>query len=105
MIDELDRALVPDEPGAAPDDGDQPLDAYAAAIVDARLGRPARDLLEATVVLEAWSGRSASSAMTAARGLIDLDGPPLKSTSKVEPEEEREQQSVLAEGVTLVLLI
>ena len=56
-------------------------------------------------MLEAWSGRSASAAMTAARGMIDLDGPPLKSTSKVDPDEEREQQSVLAEGVTLVLLI
>lgn len=106
MIDGANQERVPGENGAGQDDGDNGhLDAYAAAIVDARLGRPARDLLEATVVLEAWSGRSASSAMTAARGLIDLDGPPLRSTSKVEPDEEHEQQSVLAEGVTLVLLI
>ena len=106
MIDEAAHPQVPGESGAGADDGgDGQLDAYAAAIVDARLGRPARDLLEATVVLEAWSGRSASAAMTAARGLIDLDGPPLKSTSKVDPTEDREQQSVLAEGITLVLLI
>jgi hypothetical protein len=106
VIDGANQERVPGENGAGQDDGDNGhLDAYAAAIVDARLGRPARDLLEATVVLEAWSGRSASSAMTAARGLIDLDGPPLRSTSKVEPDEEHEQQSVLAEGVTLVLLI
>jgi hypothetical protein len=96
----------PGEGRAIGDDGElKRLDTYDAAIVDARLGRPARDLLEATVVLEAWSGRSAAAAMTAARGLIDLDGPPLQSTSKVDPTEDREQQSVLAEGITLVLLI
>jgi hypothetical protein len=96
----------PGEGRAIGDDGElKRLRTYDAAIVDARLGRPARDLLEATVVLEAWSGRSAAAAMTAARGLIDLDGPPLQSTSKVDPTEDREQQSVLAEGITLVLLI
>ena len=106
MIDGADHLPVPGKNAVGEDDGDNGrLNAYDAAIVDARLGRPARDLLEATVVLEAWSGRSASAAMTAARGLIDLDGPPLKSTSKVDPTEEREQQSVLAEGITLVLLI
>ena len=106
MIDGSLRDRVAGESGAGEDDGaNGRLDAYAAAIVNARLGRPARDLLEATVVLEAWSGRSAAAAMSAARGLIDLDGPPLRSTSKVDPTEDREQQSVLAEGITLVLLI
>jgi hypothetical protein len=106
VIDGASHQPVPAENDAAEGDGDNGhLDAYAAAIIDARLGRPARDLLEATVVLEAWSGRPAAEAMAAARGLIDLDGPPLTSTSKVDPTEEREQQSVLAEGVTLVLLI
>jgi hypothetical protein len=106
VIDGAGHLPVPGKNAVGDDDGDNGrLNAYDAAIVDARLGRPARDLLEATVVLEAWSGRSASAAMTDARGLIDLDGPPLKSTSKVDPTEEREQQSVLAEGITLVLLI
>jgi hypothetical protein len=80
-------------------------DAYANAIVEARLGRPARDVLEATVVLEAWAGKAARPAMSTARDLIDLDGPPLQSRSKLEPTEDREQQSVTAEGITLVLLI
>jgi hypothetical protein len=80
-------------------------DAYAKAIVEARLGRPARDVLEATVVLEAWAGKPARPAMSAARGLISLDSPPLQSRSKIEPTEDREQQSVMAEGITLVLLI
>src|ERR1700727_87917 len=78
---------------------------YDGAIVEARLGRPARDVLEATVALEAWGGKSALPAMSAARGLIDLHGPPLQSRTKQEPTEDREQASVLAEGVTLVLLI
>jgi hypothetical protein len=78
---------------------------YDRAIVEARLGRPARDVLEATVALEAWGGKSALPAMSAARGLINLDSPPLQSRTKVEPTEDREQESVIAEGVTLVLLI
>jgi hypothetical protein len=106
MIDGAGHERDADGGLTAEDDGDVASpDAYAAAIINARLGRPARDLLEATVVLEAWSGRSASAAMTTARGLVDLDGPPLRSTSKVDPTEDREQQSVLAEGITLVLLI
>ena len=75
MIDEAELRVLPGADGAGADENGNGLDAYAAAIVDARLGRPARDLLEATVVLEAWSGRSASAAMSAARGVIDLDGP------------------------------
>jgi hypothetical protein len=82
-----------------------PSNGYDSAIVEARLGRPARDVLEATVALEAWGGKSALPAMSAARGLINLDSPPLQSRTKVEPTEDREQESVVAEGVTLVLLI
>ena len=82
-----------------------PASGYDHAIVEARLGRPARDVLEATVALEAWEGKSALPAMSAARGLINLDSPPLQSRTKVEPTEDREQESVIAEGVTLVLLI
>ena len=43
-------------------------DRYAEAVLDARLGREARDVLEATVVLEAWTGRPAS-APWATRGV------------------------------------
>ena len=37
--------------------GIAPRERYAEAVIDARLGRHARDVLEATVVLEAWTGR------------------------------------------------
>lgn len=80
-------------------------DPHAEAVVEARLGRPARDLLEATVVLEAWIGTPARHALTAARDLLDLDGPPLHARTNVEPSDDHEQRSVVAEGITLVLLI
>jgi hypothetical protein len=43
-------------------------------IVEARLGRPPQDMLEAAVVLEAWAGVPAQSALAAARAL--MSGPP-----------------------------
>jgi hypothetical protein len=39
-------------------------------IVEARLGRPPQDMLEAAVVLEAWAGVPAPSALTSARALM-----------------------------------
>ena len=43
--------------------------------------------------------------MSSAQRLVDLDGPPERATSQLEPTEDSEQHSVIAEGVTLVLLI
>lgn len=82
-----------------------PGESYSEAVVDARLGRHARDVLEATVVLEAWTGRPAQSAMKSARHLVVIDGPPERATSEIETAEDSVQHSVIAEGVTLVLLI
>ncbi len=79
-------------------------DAHAEAVIEARLGRPARDVLEATVVLEAWIGTPARNALTTARELLRIDSPPLHARSSIDPDD-REQRSVLAEGITLVLLI
>ena len=39
-------------------------------LVEARLGRPPQDMLEAAVVLEAWAGVPAQSALAAARELM-----------------------------------
>src|SRR5215471_13205751 len=80
-------------------------DTYAKSVLDARLGRPPRDVLEATVVLEAWTGRPAKDAMSSAADLVRLDGPPVKALSRVDPFADSERTSVIAEGVTLVLLI
>lgn len=80
-------------------------DPYAQSVLDARLGRPARDVLEATVVLEAWTGRPAQEAMRSASDLVTLDGPPVNALSRVDPFADSERTSVISEGVTLVLLI
>jgi hypothetical protein len=80
-------------------------DAHAKAVVEARLGRPPRDYLEATVVLEAWTGQPARSAMSTARGLVNLDSPPPRAGSAIEPTDDEQRRSVVAEGITLVLLI
>ncbi|MBV9048958.1 MAG: hypothetical protein JOY58_11850 [Solirubrobacterales bacterium] len=83
---------------------DKQADPHAEAVIEARLGRPAHDVLEATVVLEAWIGTPARNALSAARDLLDLNSPPLHARSSFDPDD-REQRSVLAEGITLVLLI
>ena len=80
-------------------------DRYAEAVLDARLGREARDVLEATVVLEAWTGRPAKRAMGNARRLVSLDGPSPRAISDLDPFDDSSQHSVVAEGLALVLLI
>lgn len=80
-------------------------DLHGASVVEARLGREARDVLEATVVLEAWAGRPARHAMDTARALVNLNAPSVRTLSRMDPFQEAEQVSVIAEGITLVLLI
>ena len=80
-------------------------DRYAEAVLDARLGREARDVLEAAVVLEAWTGRPARRAMGHARRLVSLDGPSPRAMSDLDPFDDSSQHSVVAEGIALVLLI
>jgi hypothetical protein len=107
------KRAAPETPGSVettssfdrPDLSSAETDHYSEAVLEARLGRRARDILEATVVLEAWTGRPARSAMSAARGLVSIDGPPLRALSSSDPFADSERSSVLAEGLTLVLLI
>jgi hypothetical protein len=80
-------------------------DLHAEDVLEARLGRQPRDLLEATVVFEAWMGRPARTAMASARRLVKLDGPPPRALGSVDPFADSDQRSVIAEGLTLVLLI
>jgi len=88
----------PPTPGASPD-------SHGEAVLDARLGRQARDVLEGTVVLEAWAGRPARHAMASARHLVSLDSSTPEALSELDPFDDSSQHSVVAEGVTLVLLI
>ncbi|HET6449555.1 MAG TPA: hypothetical protein VFG31_10645 [Conexibacter sp.] len=77
----------------------------AGGLVHARLGRPAQDLLEAVVVLEAWGGVPSESALA-------LDGvvPPKTAVAAPAParriaHEEDERESILAEGIALLVAI
>ncbi|MGA2010101.1 MAG: hypothetical protein ABSH51_06160 [Solirubrobacteraceae bacterium] len=80
-------------------------DTHASAVVDARLGRPPRDVIEATVVLEAWGGRPARTAMAAARNLLPRGIPPLRINGRVDQVDGDEQHGVVVEGIALVLSI
>jgi hypothetical protein len=76
----------------------------ACAVVEARLGRPVQDSLEAAVVLEAWCGLQARDAIDGGRKLIEhVSGPPPRRRH-IE-EQETAGRSGTAEGVSLVLAI
>ncbi len=81
--------------------------AEADGIVDARLGRPAQDLLEAAVVLEAWGGVPSEAALALDAGVL-----PARVARGGEAhgraDEERDasgRASVVAEGVALLVAI
>ncbi|HYB28980.1 MAG TPA: hypothetical protein VEF89_20375 [Solirubrobacteraceae bacterium] len=92
----LDDAPRPSEPRG---------DRHAHDVIDARLGRPPSDVLEATVVLEAWDGKPAPSAMSAARELVRRDPAPALIGSRIDMPEDQERRSVISEGIALVLSI
>lgn len=84
------------EPLAAPEAG---------GIVCARLGRPPQDLLEAVVVLEAWGGVPTLAAFGVGGAVLDAQAPPdPRARRPVAPEAEG-RESVVAEGVALVVAI
>jgi hypothetical protein len=82
------------------------VDPIAEELVDARLGRPPRDVLEAAVLLEAWDGRPAGAALTDARDLVSADIPAPFVRGRVDPPDDRDEAaSALAEAIALVLSI
>ena len=80
-------------------------DPYAEGVLDARLGRPPRDVIEATIVLEAWAGRPARAAMSTARALVTPGTTASFHRGRLERNRDREQQSVVLEGIALVFSI
>ncbi|MFL5864069.1 MAG: hypothetical protein ACJ780_25410 [Solirubrobacteraceae bacterium] len=80
-------------------------DVHAAGVIEARLGRPARDVVEATVVLEAWAGVPAAAAMSTARGVIRSEGTPPRGMGRVDTGDRTEQQTVVFEGIALIMSI
>jgi hypothetical protein len=76
-------------------------------VVEARLGRPPQDMLEAAVVLEAWAGVPPSRALEAGRGLMPDDhAAPLRSMGRVAdpPQRRRIALEMLAFGVSVLAI-
>ena len=76
----------------------------ACAVVEARLGRPVQDSLEAAVVLEAWCGLQARDAIDRGRKLIGHVSGPAPRRRHIE-EQETSGRSAMSEGISLVLAI
>jgi hypothetical protein len=73
-------------------------------LVEARLGRPPQDALEAAVVLEAWAGVPAQRALETARALMPrLPAGPLASTSR--PATSRRPPGLLLEGTAFIVTV
>jgi len=77
----------------------------AGGLVHARLGRPAQDLLEAVVVLEAWGGVPSESALA-----LDGVAPPRSAAPSPAParpieREDEQREGIVAEGIALLVAI
>lgn len=83
-----------------------PLDpAAAGGIVDAQLGRPAQDVLEAAVVLEAWGGVPTVSALRLGSDVLPHHEQTAAPGRRRTPPRSDERESILAEGVALLMAI
>lgn len=84
--------------------GDQP-DGDVRKLVEARLGRPAQDRLEAAVVLEAWGGARPPRGLQIAGDAVDAaPGPPARSVARPAASQPPDR-AVVAEGLALVVAI
>jgi hypothetical protein len=77
----------------------------ARRVVEARLGRPPQDMLEAAVVLEAWAGVPAPGALATAGALMARAGSPPPRPSVGRLPRPRPQEGVLAEGVVFMVCV
>jgi hypothetical protein len=75
----------------------------ARGIVHARLGRPAQDVLEAAVVLEAWGGAPPEAALRLGAGALSREPPDARG--RWSPGDADGREGILAEGVALLMAI
>ena len=85
-------------------DADGPL-AQTDALVRARLGRRPQDALEAAVVLEAWGGVQATSALALGQELMTLERGQDVHAPGEDEEEEPVEAGLLGEALSLVLAV
>ncbi len=77
---------------------------YAAGVIEARLGRGAQDVLEAAVVLEAWGGVRAGSALALGSRVVPPK-PPRWTPGRLASEEPGRRDGVLSEAIALIMAI
>jgi hypothetical protein len=77
----------------------------AAAIVHARLGRPAQDVLEAAVVLEAWGGVATVAALGLGGGILAARPGLAPPARRWTPEESNGPTGIVSEGIALLMAI
>jgi hypothetical protein len=77
---------------------------YAAGVIEARLGRGAQDVLEAAVVLEAWGGMQAGSALSLGSRVVP-PRPPRWTPGRLTTEESGRRDGILSEAIALIIAI
>jgi len=77
---------------------------YAQGVIEARLGRGAQDVLEAAVVLEAWGGVRANTALGFGSRIVPPK-PPSWTPGRMSTDEPSSRDSVLAEALALIMAI
>ncbi|HEY4276715.1 MAG TPA: hypothetical protein VGM91_00775 [Conexibacter sp.] len=76
----------------------------AGAVIQARLGRPPQDALEAAVVLEAWGGLPAAAALRAGPRVLSSKMLPSRP-QRWRSDDQEGRRAVLAEGIGLLVAI
>jgi hypothetical protein len=80
----------------------EPVDARL--LVEARLGRPPQDMIEAAVVLEAWAGVPAQAALAAASAAMPVEpAPPQPSVGRLP--RPRDAEGVVADGAAFLVTV
>jgi hypothetical protein len=85
-------------------DVESPGPEYAQGVIEARLGRSAQDVLEAAVVLEAWGGVRANTALGLGSRIVPPK-PPRWTPGRMSTDESGSRDSVLAEAIALIMAI
>jgi hypothetical protein len=80
-------------------------DERAGRLVHARLGRPAQDLLETVVVLEAWGGVPSTSALELDAVVAPSASAPARAPAARIVQDAEQRESVVAEGIALLVAI
>ena len=73
-------------------------------MIEARLGRGAQDVLEAAVVLEAWGGMRANSALSLGSRVVPPK-PPRWTPGRLTTEESGHRESIITEAIALIMAI